>query len=184
MRRLCGSKDLLIAACLWVAVLALPVPATAAVIDTDTYLGHTYYLLDGKPWLAQEAEAIALGGHLVTINDDAENTWVWDTFGTVDTGLFFGFNDFAVEGNWVWASGEPVTFTAWRFLEPNNCCGGEDFGELASDYEWNDVGPNHTWRAVVEVGADPTAVPEPTSLLLLGTGAMGLVAKARRRKQR
>jgi PEP-CTERM motif/Lectin C-type domain len=183
MKRLCGSKDLMIAACLWVAVLALPVPATAAVIDTDTYLGHTYYLLDGKPWLAQEAEAITLGGHLVTINDDAENTWVWDTFGG-PYGLFFGFNDLAVEGNWVWASGEAVTFIAWRAGEPNNANGNEDFGELGvGDYKWNDVTPQHTWMAVVEVGAAPTEVPEPTSLLLLGTGLAGFVAKARRRQK-
>ena len=95
----------------------------------------------------------------------------------------FSSSTISTRGQWK-ASGEPVTFTAWRFLEPNNCCGGEDFGELANDYQWNDVGPNHTWMAVAEVGAAPTEVPEPTSLFLLGTGVMGLVAKARRRKQR
>jgi len=182
MRRCCGSKVLLLAACAALASVVLPGSAGAATIDSDTFMGHTYYLLDEKPWLQQEAEAITLGGHLVTINDDAENTWVWDRFGTVRTGLFFGFNDFDTEGNWVWASGEPVFFTAWRGGEPNNCCGGEDFGELASDYQWNDVGPNHTWRAVAEVSA-PAEVPEPASLILLSTGAAGFVAKARRRQK-
>jgi hypothetical protein len=183
MRRFSGLKQLLIAACVSLTGLALPLPATAAVISMDTYLGHTYYLLDGKPWLNQEAEAIALGGHLVTINDAEENTWVWDTFGG-PYGLFFGFNDIAVEGEWVWASGEAVTFINWRGGEPNNVNGEEHFGELGGDYKWNDVTPRHTWMAVAEVGDAPTEVPEPTSLLLLGTGAMGLVAKARRRKQR
>jgi hypothetical protein len=181
----CGSKRFVIAACFSLAGVALAVPAKAATIDSDTFMGHTYYLLDEKPWLDQEAEAVALGGHLVTLNDAVENQWVWDRFGTPNTGLFFGFNDFAVEGDWVWTSGEPVIFTAWRGGEPNNCCDGEDFGELASDYLWNDVSLRHTWRAVAEVAPTPTEVPEPASLILLGTGAAGFVAKARqRRKQR
>lgn len=158
------------------------IPGHAAVIGGPvTNNGHIYYLLDNKPWEQQEQEAIALGGHLVTINDAVENQWVWDTFGTPRTGLFFGLNDVASEGNFVWASGEAVTFTNWRAGEPNNVIGGnsptgEFFGELGSDYQWNDVGILHTWRAVAEVV--PATIAEPGSLALL---ALGLVALFRRR---
>ena len=53
------------------AVLAGPITNVA---------GHIYYLLTPATWTQSENEAIALGGHLVTINDDAENDWVYDTF--------------------------------------------------------------------------------------------------------
>ena len=110
---------------------------------------HRYYLLHNAPWPASEAQAICLGGHLVTINDDAEERWVWETFsryGGVDRGLWIGFTDAAAEGTWMWSSGEPVTYTHWADGEPNDCAG-EDYaiisprGPVAGPAEsfWNDV---------------------------------------------
>ena len=42
--------------------------------------GHSYYFLSQNTWTGAEAEAVTLGGHLVTINNAAENQWVDDTF--------------------------------------------------------------------------------------------------------
>jgi lectin-like protein len=101
-------------------VLSLPtVPgARAAVLAgplTNAANGHTYYLLSADTWTASEAEARGLGGHLVTINDAAENQWVLNSFspltGVPYASLWIGLNDAANEGQFVWASGEPVTFT-------------------------------------------------------------------------
>ena len=57
---------------------------------------HTYYLLAESPWQAAEAEAVALGGHLATINDQAEQDWMFSNFGYdggTNHSLWIGFND-------------------------------------------------------------------------------------------
>ena len=47
-------------------------PLTASILQgavTNPANGHTYYLLTQNTWTASEAEAVTLGGHLVTAND-------------------------------------------------------------------------------------------------------------------
>lgn len=104
--------------------------------------GHWYDLVssgDNGSWDNAENNAIALGGHLVTINDAAEEAWLRANFVAVDgqhIRYWIGFNDAAVEGTWVWASGEPVTYTNWDSDEPNNMMPppiGEDYAVL----NWN-----------------------------------------------
>ena len=41
---------------------------------------HVYYLLELDTWTNSEAEAVSMCGHLATINDSAEEQWVFDTF--------------------------------------------------------------------------------------------------------
>jgi hypothetical protein len=90
--------------------------------------GHSYFLLSPGTFAASQAQAVAIGGNLVTINDAAENDWVADTFATlggVNRPLGTGFNDIAIEGTFVWASGEANLFTNWAPGEPNNGSGGQ-----------------------------------------------------------
>lgn len=104
--------------------------------------GHTYYLLTQNTWTASEAEAVALGGHLATVNDAAENAWITTTFSAPYYYLWIGLNDAAVDGHFAWSSGEPVTYQNWYSGEPNNYNGGEDYVliyNFDSGYmEWND----------------------------------------------
>jgi len=172
-------------------------PAIAATIAGPLYNpanGHIYHLLAYSTWMAAESEAMTLGGHLTTINDAAENQWVYDTFiplarahdpglqGSVQ--LWIGLTDAALEGTFTWASGEPVLFTNWDVYQPNSRGGIQDYvhmrGPVAESPAfqrpgfWNDFSdtartedPRSGYFGVVEI------VPEPSSLALLACGVLG-----------
>ncbi len=118
---------------------------------------HQYYLLSPNTWTNAEAEAAAMGGHLVTINDDAENSWVWQTFAPYGGPLWIGLSDAAQEGVFVWASGETATYFNWWCrspvdCEPSNNGGNEHYVEL-NNYVWNDNTNGRLFRGVVEIAA-------------------------------
>src|SRR6266446_6243664 len=127
--------------------------------------GHEYRLTAGyywgvsdtagrtRPdWFDAEDEAVASGGHLVTINDEAEKNWLVSLFipgdpffGPWGACLWIGLSDFGSEGSFYWISGETATFTSWDSGQPDNAhVLGEDsvhtnhFGGLGL---WNDLGP-------------------------------------------
>ena len=157
--------------------------------------GHTYLLLDSTGWLESEAEAITLGGHLVTINDQAENNFVFGTFGSfggTTRSLWIGLNDADIEGSFVWTSGEPVTYLNWESRAPNNANGNEDYVHMEPNAvgwpepgKWNDLA-NFTsgnllgipLHGVVEI----SQVPIPPAVWLFGSGLIGLIGVARRKK--
>jgi hypothetical protein len=164
---------------------------------TNPANGHVYYLLTNNNWTNSEAEAVALGGHLVTINNAAENTWVTTTFGSSGGALWIGLNDVAAEGTFVWASGESVGYTNWASAsgEPNNAGGIEDWAQIFpnSDYRypyWNDA-PDQastfgfTCYGVVETPGASEAAPEPCAAAIWSLlGAIGIGAGwGRKRKQ-
>jgi len=113
---------------------------------TNSANGHLYFLLTATNWPGAEREAVSLGGHLTTINDAAENQWIFDTFSTIAAGtqnnLLIGLNDLEVEGTHVWVSGEESTYRNWAGSEPNNANGGEDYVLMYSSGsnagKWND----------------------------------------------
>jgi len=79
--------------------------------------GHWYAIVHDMAWAEGEAYAVSLGGHLATINDEAEDRWISAAF---QEETLAGLNDLEREGTWVWASGEPVTYTNWLPGAPDN----------------------------------------------------------------
>lgn len=140
-----------------------------------------------------EAKAIELGGHLVAIDNLAEQDWILDTFNpSRNKNTWIGLSDTAVEGTFVWSNGQPVTFTYWGINEPNNSGGNEDYAYIDAPHgtdRWNDLvdktehsapgGGFLPMHGVVEIVGAP--VPEPSTYALAALGLLGLLAYRRRR---
>jgi cysteine-rich repeat protein len=96
---------------------------------------------DSLSWDEAQSFCLAGGGHLVTISSKAENDFLYKTlmpFLGPTSPRWIGINDKTTEGVFVWASGEPVTFTFWNSGE-GGVNASEDCGEQRwLDGRWND----------------------------------------------
>ncbi|MEP7195509.1 MAG: T9SS type A sorting domain-containing protein [Saprospiraceae bacterium] len=105
-----------------------------------TYLGsfngNTYYIsnpgiVNHKIWIDANLKAAQLGGHLVTIEDMAENNFLQTkipfTFGLLDNQYWIGLRYFPSLYNFKWTTGEPFSFTNWGFGQP---------GIIPGDFVW------------------------------------------------
>jgi hypothetical protein len=118
--------------------------------------GHWYYHTTQAPWTILEQLAISKGGHLVTINDAAENEWVRANF-AAGTAVSIGINDAAVEGTFAWPNGDPVGYTNWASGEPNGPSPEDDHGLMLDDGTWRDETSCYAgvYRGVIEVNTVP-----------------------------
>ena len=111
-----------------------PPPPPDATVCPDGFapgpvaVGGCYrYVADAKEWQNAQDDCAGRGAHLVTITSAAENTFVLSLLGGGGT-VYFGINDRATEGTYVWVTGEPVVYT--NFLDGEGTSGSEDCGEM------------------------------------------------------
>lgn len=182
---------------LLLSALALGALASAqTVVTTAAHNGHTYSLLTTSNWTDAEATAVSLGGHLATVEDQGENDWLFDTFGSyggVNRNLWIGLNDAALEGTFVWSSGSTSDFRNWNPGQPDNypnSPAGEDYVELFAPVtgytpgRWNDApdDANPYFSGPIYGVAEVEAVPEPAPFAALALGALALVRRRRARQ--
>lgn len=109
-------------------------------------------------WAQAEAEAVAAGGHLVTIRSAAENQAILDRFG--GNTLWIGLRRSSPNGPFEWSSGEPVTYTNWFSGQPDNYLGIEDSVAMSwvthPDGQWNDLPSSGQFYGVIESPNPPT----------------------------
>ncbi|WP_424095602.1 lectin-like protein [Moorena producens] len=135
--------------------------------NVSVYRGHQYLLTSvAGTWDEAQAEAKRLGGNLVTINDAAEQTWLFNKFGSKEL-FWIGLTDSSREGNWKWVSGESASYRNWSPGEPNNSTiygsqpEGEDYAVMGwGDRAWNDLSDRDPWhnnlRGVIEINQPST----------------------------
>ena len=168
------------------------VPWTAALGGN----GHTYGLTDSPlNWTDAESAAVALGGHLVSVNSAAEQAFLETTFLTdpyPNQPLWIGLTDIPNGmGSMIydyWTTGEPVTYTNWQTGEPNNYANFEDYVAMNWTYAIGYPTPPGTWN---DTGLDGTAIgpyygiielPEPSAAALVLVGVLSAAARRRTRK--
>ncbi len=167
-------------------------PGTSASVVSPPFVnpanGHTYYLTNQSDWTAAAISAINAGGHLVTVNDAAENAWVLSNFGAYGGQqrlLWTGLTDDGSNGNFRYISGQTPAYTNWAPGEPNGLTG-ENYVAIyypnhSSGGRWNDWGARVTdpiglpFNGVVEVdpGAPATRVMTRTDNAWLGIAPVG-----------
>jgi hypothetical protein len=116
------------------------------------YGGHRYYISrETMTWQAAKEKCDRMGGHLVTLTSIGESRAIVKALNrrSVRKEVWIGLADEAREGNWIWVTGEKLSYSDWFSGEPNDNLNLEDWalltrqrGDVPEDgdgYRWNDV---------------------------------------------
>lgn len=147
-------------------VAAAPLSAQQSWVQNPAN-GKWYGLTPALDWPAADAQARAWGGQLATVRSAGENQWIYEQFCQDSVGgVWLGLNDRAVNGVFVWSSGETSTFQAWDEANQHNTALEESCVHLQGAHHeerfrgrWNDLPPGGGWLGglpgVVEFADNP-----------------------------
>ena len=136
-----------------------------------TFEGHRYFLAsEPLRWNEAKAQAETVGGHLATINSQAERDWVGENLGRrVQSGGRFYLGGFQPNPDlpWQWVTDEPFDLSLWPRTGPDDKTSAMKVITWWSS-GWDDVGLNHQslpylveWDGPPATGAAPPDSPVP-----------------------
>lgn len=182
-----------------VAVLAVGMLVSTQNASALLFNGIDYQVvkLADISWLEATSDINTTFGanyHLATITSQAEQDFIAGTLLDDFTGEFWlgGYqpnNERGLLTDWNWITGEDFTkYENWHPKEPNNFYGDQPLEQHLAiwkndnfNYQWNDEGNVNNISGYIAESAAP--VPEPATMLLFGTGLVGLVSARFRRKK-
>ena len=125
---------------------------------------NTYHLLSASSWSDAAEAARGLDGFLVTVDNAAENQWLFDTFAATENAtrhIWIGLSDYNTEGDFRWHDGTPFTYRNWGEGQPVQGSDedyvhitGTNLGDILEN-SWNDLEDDPQYFpvfGVVEVG--------------------------------
>jgi hypothetical protein len=120
--------------------------------NKHNYGGHAYeFFSSEKTWAAADSACKAVNAHLVTLNSEAENSYIASMIPSNYMRAWIGLTDAGTEGNWRWVTGEPLSYTSWSAGEPNNYDGAENWAHIyQGSGMWNDLPSSWTASYVCE----------------------------------
>ncbi len=126
--------------------------------------GSKYYCSASSSYTWHQAKAVteAAGGHIVVIDDAAENEYV--RAGLLTDYAWIGLTDEITENDFKWVNGTPFNYSNWNSGEPNNSNGNEHYVRmLKNNGKWTDRNSTFKAEIVMEIPCGSTAPPDCSS---------------------
>lgn len=171
---------------LWLA-LALVAGNVLAQLVENPGNGHFYSIVEADSsavnyWWDAELKANGIGGSLVTINDSAEQAWIYNTIVSgSNRNYWIGLNDMVTEDTLIWSNNEAPSYQNWRPGWDNTPS--KDYAYIRqSDGLW-DIGAKNAYRlgiAEIQQAVPGQTVPEPGSALFFAIGGIIFALKRKR----
>jgi len=120
--------------------------------------GHRYVMIQATSWEQAQTWARARGGDLATINDAAEDVWVFNAFSPGGFKYMIGLAAVHTPGVLAWSDGSTSAYRNWAPGEPR-VSGASKYVTVQSDAKWYVRQTAFSPYYIVEWNAGPIKVP-------------------------